>query len=84
MGTKQPAEATRADVNKLKNRYANIVAYDHTRVVLPVINDDPATDYINANYIPGHNNPRAYIATQGPIPNSFSSFWRMIAVEKVS
>lgn len=83
VGSNQPAEATRADANKLKNRYANIVAYDSTRVVLPVINDDPATDYINANYIPGHNNPRAYIATQGPIPNSFSSFWRMIAVEKI-
>jgi protein tyrosine phosphatase len=66
------------EVNKLKNRYGNIVAYDHSRVVLPVINDDPQTDYINANWIKGYKQDRGYVATQGPVPNSFISFWRMV------
>eukprot|EP00040_Diaphanoeca_grandis_P017719 m.92899 g.92899 ORF g.92899 m.92899 type:complete len:978 (-) comp26581_c0_seq2:163-3096(-) len=78
VGTDQPALASRRPNNKLKNRYGNIVAYDNSRVVLDVINDDPDTDYVNANWISGYNKPREYIASQGPVPNSFISFWRMI------
>ena len=83
VGRSQSADASALEANKLKNRYGNIVAYDSTRVILPVINDDPNTDYVNANYISGFSNPKAYIATQGPVPNSFISFWRMIWFEKV-
>ena len=83
IGRDQSCDASMKEENKLKNRYGNIAAYDRTRVKLPVINEDPDTDYINANYVPGYNRKVGYIASQGPVPNSFISFWRMVWYEKV-
>lgn len=83
VGRDQSAEASQAEGNKLKNRYGNILAYDRTRVHLNVVNGDPDTDYINANWISGYKKERCYIASQGPVPNSFISHWRMVWQEKI-
>jgi len=50
--------------NKPKNRYANVIAYDHSRVVLQPIDGIPGSDYINANFMDGYCKQNAYIATQ--------------------
>ncbi|CAD5209068.1 unnamed protein product [Bursaphelenchus okinawaensis] len=91
-------ENSNMEVNKPKNRYANVIAYDHSRVVLKTVTrsatggpralgidgcydeeEEPGSDYINANYINGYSKKeKAYIATQGPLPETFADFWRMV------
>ncbi|XP_057354663.1 receptor-type tyrosine-protein phosphatase delta isoform X19 [Manis pentadactyla] len=71
-------EHSNLEVNKPKNRYANVIAYDHSRVLLSAIEGIPGSDYVNANYIDGYRKQNAYIATQGALPETFGDFWRMI------
>ncbi|XP_043282785.1 tyrosine-protein phosphatase Lar isoform X3 [Venturia canescens] len=65
------------EVNTSKNRYANVIAYDHSRVILQTIDGIPGSDYINANYCDGYRKQNAYVATQGPLQETFADFWRM-------
>ncbi|XP_041117793.1 receptor-type tyrosine-protein phosphatase delta-like isoform X6 [Polyodon spathula] len=71
-------EHSNLEVNKPKNRYANVIAYDHSRVLLFAIEGIPGSDYVNSNYIDGYRKQNAYIATQGPLPETFGDIWRMI------
>ena len=57
-------DASSSDINKTKNRYANVIAYDHSRVQLQPLDGVPGSDYINANFMDGYRRPKAYIATQ--------------------
>ncbi|KAM8843550.1 protein tyrosine phosphatase receptor type Db isoform 8-T10 [Synchiropus picturatus] len=71
-------ENSNLEVNKPKNRYANVIAYDHSRVILSSIEGVPGSDYVNANYVDGYRRQNAYIATQGSLPETFGDFWRMV------
>ncbi|XP_069692133.1 tyrosine-protein phosphatase non-receptor type 11 isoform X3 [Periplaneta americana] len=71
--------------NRNKNRYKNILPFDHTRVKLKDVDPNvPGSEYINANYIKpeeelfldGH--PKYYIATQGCLPSTMADFWDMV------
>ena len=67
--------------NKDKNRFKNIVPFDHTRVILSDGDlDTPNQDYINGSYIDGEME-HEYIATQGPLPGTVHDFWRMLYQE---
>ena len=71
--------------NRAKNRFRNILPFDHTRVVLTEGDDEavPGSDYINANYINGDIPEKRYIATQGCLPSTIGDFWRMVWQEDV-
>ncbi|XP_076814846.1 receptor-type tyrosine-protein phosphatase F-like isoform X2 [Clavelina lepadiformis] len=77
-------EHSALEVNKSKNRYANVIAYDHSRLTLSPIDGVPGSDYINANYISGYRRQNAYIATQGPTRETSHDFWRMVWEQRSS
>eukprot|EP00096_Caligus_rogercresseyi_P011039 TRINITY_DN4221_c0_g1_i1.p1 TRINITY_DN4221_c0_g1~~TRINITY_DN4221_c0_g1_i1.p1 ORF type:complete len:613 (-),score=174.74 TRINITY_DN4221_c0_g1_i1:83-1921(-) len=60
--------------NKARNRYKNILPFDHSRVVLRGLED---RDYINANHVSPGEGAKDYIATQGCLASTRSDFWHM-------
>ncbi|XP_041860954.1 tyrosine-protein phosphatase non-receptor type 22 [Melanotaenia boesemani] len=73
-----PSKAAEKQENIKKNRYKDIVPFDHSRVKLSLATAKTDTDYINASFIKGVSGSRAYIATQGPLPHTVVDFLRMI------
>ena len=64
-------------VNLPKNRYKNILPFDHSRVKLMEVKE--GGDYINANFLDGFKQKSAYIATQvGPVHNMLF-LWQNLA-----
>ncbi|KMZ08219.1 tyrosine-protein phosphatase 10D isoform X2 [Drosophila simulans] len=77
VGRDQACSFANLPCNRPKNRFTNILPYDHSRFKLQPVDDDDGSDYINANYMPGHNSPREFIVTQGPLHSTREEFWRM-------
>ncbi|KAF6722141.1 Receptor-type tyrosine-protein phosphatase mu [Oryzias melastigma] len=77
-GQSAPWDSAKRDENRMKNRYGNIIAYDHSRVRLQHQDGNGGSDYINANYVDGYHRPNHYIATQGPMQETAYDFWKMI------
>ncbi|KAJ9584232.1 hypothetical protein L9F63_021437, partial [Diploptera punctata] len=64
----------------MKNRFSDILPYDHSRIELPSTKDD----YINASYIKNLTSATPpFIATQAPLPSTYSDFWTMVWEQQV-
>uniref|UniRef100_A0A673JA39 Receptor-type tyrosine-protein phosphatase alpha n=1 Tax=Sinocyclocheilus rhinocerous TaxID=307959 RepID=A0A673JA39_9TELE len=68
-------DAASKEENKEKNRYVNILPYDHSRVHLTSLEGVPDSDYINASYI--NVRPQTFFIA-GPKEETLNDFWRMI------
>uniref|UniRef100_A0AAZ3QKL9 protein-tyrosine-phosphatase n=1 Tax=Oncorhynchus tshawytscha TaxID=74940 RepID=A0AAZ3QKL9_ONCTS len=83
-GQSAPWDSAKKDENRMKNRYGNIIAYDHSRVRLQPLEGEQNSDYINANYVDGYHRPNHYIATQGPMQETVFDFWGMVWQENTA
>uniref|UniRef100_H3D4J6 protein-tyrosine-phosphatase n=1 Tax=Tetraodon nigroviridis TaxID=99883 RepID=H3D4J6_TETNG len=72
------SKAAEKQENVKKNRYKDIVPFDHSRVKLNFITSRNDSDYINASFIRGVFSSTEYIATQGPLPHTLLDFFRML------
>uniref|UniRef100_A0A671QUI1 protein-tyrosine-phosphatase n=2 Tax=Sinocyclocheilus anshuiensis TaxID=1608454 RepID=A0A671QUI1_9TELE len=68
-------DAASKEENKEKNRYVNILPYDHSRVHLTSLEGVPDSDYINASYI--NVRPQTLVIRR-PKEETVNDFWRMI------
>lgn len=65
--------------NAAKNRYSDLLPYDHSRVILRKEQNATGSDYINASSI-SDSDPKmkAYILSQGPTAETMNDFWQMV------
>ncbi|NXW86628.1 PTPRV phosphatase, partial [Alopecoenas beccarii] len=83
VGKEQPKVEAELPENISKNRYPHVLPYDHSRVKLSQLGEDPHSDYINANFMPGYTSPQEFIATQGPLKKTIEDFWRLVWEQNV-
>ncbi len=60
-----------------KNRYKDMLPYDHSRVKLQNV-PFGGCDYVNASHVNAQYSDRHYIASQAPVPDTFEDFWRVV------
>ncbi|WOL02342.1 protein-tyrosine-phosphatase PTP1 [Canna indica] len=69
-------------VNLPKNRYTDVLPFDNNRIILNSTRDgiSMGSDFINASSIGVASGEKVsrFIATQGPLPETFEDFWEMI------
>ncbi len=61
----------------VKNRYKDILPFEHSRVRLQNKASD-CCDYVNASNLSASRSNKKYIATQGPLPATFEDFWSVV------
>ncbi|KAK2592491.1 phosphotyrosine-specific ptp2-like protein [Conoideocrella luteorostrata] len=61
----------------VKNRYKDILPFEHARVRLQEPNNG-SCDYVNASHLSSSRSNKRYIASQGPLPATFEDFWSVI------
>ncbi|KAG0498441.1 hypothetical protein HPP92_002732 [Vanilla planifolia] len=65
-----------------KNRYTDVLPFDNSRVLLKATEEQEpfSSDYINASFLSAGSlkNISRFIATQGPLPETFTDFWEMV------
>ncbi|KAM6044418.1 receptor-type tyrosine-protein phosphatase V-like isoform 2-T2 [Chlamydotis macqueenii] len=83
VGKEQSKVEAELPVNVSKNRYPHVLPYDHSRVKLSQLGEDPHSDYINANFMPGYTSQQEFIATQGPLKKTIEDFWRLVWEQNV-
>uniref|UniRef100_A0A673G3E1 Receptor-type tyrosine-protein phosphatase alpha n=1 Tax=Sinocyclocheilus rhinocerous TaxID=307959 RepID=A0A673G3E1_9TELE len=71
-------DAASKEENKEKNRYVNILPYDHSRVHLTSLEGVPDSDFINASYINVSPQLNSRLLIAGPKEETVNDFWRMI------
>ncbi|XP_010210513.1 PREDICTED: receptor-type tyrosine-protein phosphatase V-like, partial [Tinamus guttatus] len=83
VGKEQPKVEAELSTNISKNRYPHVLPYDHSRVKLSQLGEDPHSDYINANFLPGYTSQQEFIASQGPLKKTIEDFWRLVWEQNV-
>ncbi|KAL8830423.1 MAG: hypothetical protein Q9170_005737 [Blastenia crenularia] len=77
-GSPQPKTWTNIQIAGIekgtKNRYKDMLPYDHSRVRLQGIPPGDC-DYVNASHLKTERSNRHYIASQAPVPATFEDFW---------
>ena len=63
--------------------YTDVLCYDHSRVILDAESNETSSDYINANFVDGYKQSKAFIFSQGPLPRTFVDFWQLVWEQKV-
>ncbi|KAK0068671.1 receptor-type tyrosine-protein phosphatase epsilon, partial [Biomphalaria pfeifferi] len=81
--TNSPTHIGSLAENKLKNRYKNILPYDHCRVHLSINTEKKHGDYINASFVKSYQKNEKFIASQGPNKVILEDFVRMLWEQKI-
>uniref|UniRef100_A0AAQ5Y3S1 protein-tyrosine-phosphatase n=1 Tax=Amphiprion ocellaris TaxID=80972 RepID=A0AAQ5Y3S1_AMPOC len=81
-GQSAPWDSAKKDENRMKNRYGNIIAYDHSRVRLQPQDGDSDSDYINANYVDVSITQEFTLLERST--ETVYDFWRMVWQENTA
>jgi len=75
--SKDALSVARSKENEEKNRYKDMLPYNHNRVLL-LESGESETDYINASFVPKFDARENYIVCQSPMENTINDFVEMV------